>query len=127
MGAVPVDLGLAPDDEDAIEQALSRAERQSSNRLKDVRRLGQGWVGEEALAVALYSAMVGESFEDAVRIAANHDGDSDRTDSLAGQIWGAHAGLSVLPQDWLDDLDVLDVLTPLLGHLVWPQVDDQAG
>lgn len=51
--------------------------------------LGEGWVGEEALAIGVYAALKAESFMDAIIIAANHDGDSDSTASIAGQIWGA--------------------------------------
>ena len=41
--------------------------------------LGEGWVGEEALAIGLYAALAAPSFENAIRIAANDGGDSDST------------------------------------------------
>jgi hypothetical protein len=50
--------------------------------------LGGGWVGEEALAIGLYAALVAPSFADAIRLAANHGGDSDSTASIAGQPYG---------------------------------------
>lgn len=80
--------------------------------------LGQGWTGEEALAIALYAALRADSFEDAVRLAANHDGDSDTTASLAGQVWGALHGLDVLPHAWIAPLDVLDPLCDVAARLV---------
>lgn len=71
--------------------------------------LGLGWVAEEALAVALYAVLVTEAaavspvdhFLAAVRLAANHGGDSDSTASIAGNILGALHGEAALPQSWL--------------------------
>jgi ADP-ribosylglycohydrolase len=71
--------------------------------------LGLGWVAEEALAVALYSVLATapasvspvEHFLAAMRLAANHDGDSDSTASIAGNILGAHYGEAALPPAWL--------------------------
>jgi ADP-ribosylglycohydrolase len=80
--------------------------------------LGQGWNGDEALAIGLYAALRADSFEEALRLAVNHDGDSDTTASLAGQIWGALYGLDVLPHAWVAPLDVLDPLCDVAGRLV---------
>ncbi|MGC5048832.1 ADP-ribosylglycohydrolase family protein [Micrococcus porci] len=65
--------------------------------------LGEGWVAEEALAIAAYAALVAETrAEDpaaalalALRIGANHGGDSDSTAALAGQLLGARHGMAV--------------------------------
>ena len=59
--------------------------------------LGLGWVGEEALAIGLYAALAARDFPEALALAANHDGDSDSTASIAGQIWGAWKGLDGIP------------------------------
>ena len=64
-------------------------------------------MGEEALAIALYAVLVGSSYVEAVRIASNHDGDSDSTALIAGQIWGAWKGLKEIPHGWIAKLDVL--------------------
>ena len=63
-------------------------------------------MGEEALAIALYAVLVSRSFVEAVRIASNHDGDSDSTASIAGQIWGGWKGLIEIPHEWITKLDV---------------------
>jgi ADP-ribosylglycohydrolase len=75
-----------------------------------VSELGQGWVGEEALAVGLYAAMAASSFAECVELAANHDGDSDSTASIAGQVWGARHGLADIQDDVVSRLDVLEPL-----------------
>ena len=44
-----------------------------------VESLGGGWVAEEALAIAIYCALVAHDFADGVVLAVNHGGDSDST------------------------------------------------
>lgn len=70
-------------------------------------QLGEGWTGDEALAIGVYAACAAGSFENAVRLAANHDGDSDSTASIAGQLYGARHGIMALPHAWIRRLDVL--------------------
>jgi ADP-ribosylglycohydrolase len=83
-----------------------------------IRSLGEGWVGEEALAIALYAARRAGDFKDAMRICANHDGDSDSTASIAGQIRGAEHGLTGVPNAWVRRLDVFDPLCEVAGELL---------
>jgi len=73
-----------------------------------IARLGLGWTGEEAVAIATYAALTGSSFEEVVARAANHDGDSDSTAAIAGQLWGAAYGTGSLPHAWARRLDVFD-------------------
>ncbi|AYG95653.1 ADP-ribosyl-(dinitrogen reductase) hydrolase [Brevundimonas naejangsanensis] len=81
-------------------------------------RLGEGWVGEEALAIALYSVAASDDFRAVMRIAANHDGDSDSTASIAGQLFGARHGLSRIPWSWVSRLDVFDALCEVAGDVL---------
>lgn len=60
--------------------------------------------------MVLHAALTGRDFADTLELAANHDGDSDSTASLAGQLWAAQHGLSVLPADAVYRLDVLEPL-----------------
>lgn len=102
----------------AIEQASELAGRVTDDRADAVARLGEGWVGEEALAIGLYSALVASDFADAVRIAANHGGDSDSTASIAGQMHGARKGLDSIPHAWVRRLDVLEPLLVVAGGTI---------
>lgn len=79
-----------------------------------ISQLGEGWIAEEALAIGLYATLKGATFQQAIAIAANHDGDSDSTASIAGQLWGAAYGIDDIPHDWITDLDVLDVSLQLI-------------
>ncbi len=98
----------------AMEAALARAAAPAADPSTDVAALGAGWVGEEALAIGLYAALRGADFAAVLAIAANHDGDSDSTASIAGQLWGAAHGVDDIPHAWIDRLDVL---APALGLL----------
>lgn len=69
-------------------------------------QLGDGWVGEEALAIALYCALREEDhWESAVLSAVNHSGDSDSTGSITGAVLGALHGVEALPQPWIAELE----------------------
>ena len=76
---------------------------------------GQGWVGDEALAVGLHAAATAGSFSEAIEVASNHDGDSDSTASISGQLYGAKHGLAALPAEAVYRLDVLEALLSFHG------------
>lgn len=73
----------------------------------DIHSLGGGWTGHEALAIAIYCALRYENdFAACLRAAVNHDGDSDSTGAIAGQILGALHGAACIPADWLAMLEL---------------------
>jgi ADP-ribosyl-[dinitrogen reductase] hydrolase len=73
-------------------------------------RLGGGWTGEEALAIAVACVLRASTFEDAVIAAVNHSGDSDSTGSIAGNLLGAVTGAGSIPARWLEHLEAMDVI-----------------
>jgi ADP-ribosylglycohydrolase len=76
-----------------------------------IESLGGGWVGEEALAIGLYCALVaGDNFLKGVRLAVNHSGDSDSTGAITGNIIGALLGEEALPAAWLNRLELHEVV-----------------
>jgi len=101
----------------AVTGAQELAHDRPEGRPEDVRILGEGWIGEEALAIGLYSVLCGKSFPDVLAIAANHGGDSDSTASVAGQLYGAWRGLDELPHAWVKRLDVFDPLVYLAAQI----------
>lgn len=102
---------------DAIVAALD-TKRRGEFSLPPVKHLGEGWVAEEALSIGLHSALLTDSFPDILRTAANHDGDSDSTASIAGEMYGAWRGLADLPNRWIRRIDVLVPLLRLAGELI---------
>ncbi len=64
-----------------------------------IMQLGEGWVAEEAWAVALYCVLRHiNSLEEAIIASVNHDGDSDSTGSITGNIMGAIYGYEHIKQ-----------------------------
>lgn len=83
-----------------------------------IRELGEGWVGDEALAIAIFSVMRHiDNFEDCIVCAVNHDGDSDSTGAIAGNIIGAILGYSAIPQYYLDNLEIEPVVVSVADDL----------
>jgi ADP-ribosylglycohydrolase len=83
----------------------------SAERMAD--ELGGGWVGEEALAIAVYAMLVTDDLADALRLSVNHSGDSDSTGSVCGNLAGAWYGVAAIPADWLDRLELRPAITSL--------------
>lgn len=100
---------------------MKRAMVLSTSNLSDleaIHELGEGWVGEEALAIALYCALkYADNFEKGIITAVNHKGDSDSTGAIAGNILGAHLGLQAIPSYFVEDLDVKELLFELGNDL----------
>jgi len=68
--------------------------------------LGEGWVGEEAVALALYCFLrYPYSYEKCVLRAANTNGDSDSIACIAGAISGAYLGFEAIPQSWAERIE----------------------
>lgn len=77
---------------------------------KAINELGEGWIAEEALAVALYCALKTTDFKEALILAVNHDGDSDSTGAICGNILGALYGMDVIPKDWIENLELKELI-----------------
>ena len=83
-----------------------------------IRKLGGGWVAEEALAIAIYVCLRAKNLEEALILAVNHSGDSDSTGSIAGQIMGAWHGVNAIPLRWLKNLELCEVIQTIADDLL---------
>lgn len=84
------------------------------NDFDNIRNIGEGWVGHEALAIAIYAALRYEfSFSDGIIAAVNHDGDSDSTGSICGNILGAYLGMEGIDGKWQEKLELKDTILEL--------------
>jgi ADP-ribosylglycohydrolase len=81
----------------ALRMALELADEGWSPTPEQVALLGEGWVAEEALSIAVYCVLSDSDPAAALVAAANHSGDSDSTGSITGNILGAIHGVN-----WLD-------------------------
>ena len=84
----------------------------------NITRIGEGWVAEEALAIALYCSLkYYDDFSAAIVAAVNHGGDSDSTGAITGNIVGAHIGYNNIPQKWKTDLQLHDIILEVADDL----------
>ncbi len=102
-----------------IRRAMQLAADGDPSAEKIQQQLGGGWVGEEALAIAVYAALTHpSSFQDAIVLAANHSGDSDSTAAICGNIMGAGLGDDAIPSKWLEQLELRTVIEQLVTDAV---------
>lgn len=103
----------------ALDNAVELAGRQPDSVVSE---LGEGWVGEEALAIYLFCALTAKDFRSGVLCAVNHGGDSDSTGSITGNLLGAMAGIDAIPDDWVCELEgehvIRTVAEDLVGHFL---------
>ena len=107
-----------------IEQAI---QLQDSDLPVDeaISQIGQGWVGEEALGIAIYCALrFPENWGEGVLAAANHSGDSDSTASITGGISGALMGIEAIPAHWVENVENSEKIKNLAKNLFAIYRDD---
>ena len=96
---------------------MDRAIRFANEEMEDmtaIRELGEGWVAEETLAIAVYCALkYQKDFEKGVVASVNHDGDSDSTGAVTGNILGAYLGIDSIPNKFIEPLELKDVIGEL--------------
>ena len=101
-----------------IDLAVELAENGAAGDLDNIHRLGEGWVAEETLGISLYCALRYEDdFSAGVTAAVNHDGDSDSTGAVTGNILGTLHGYSAIEEKWKKDLELSDVILELADDL----------
>jgi len=93
-------------------------------RAESLGELGEGWVADEALAIALACALAAPDYETGVRLAVNHDGDSDSTGAMAGNLLGAMHGVEAIPKRWMLSIELRRVIIEMADDLAtfpdWP-------
>ena len=100
-----------------IDQAKMLAQ-QNVEDLKAIKKLGEGWVAEETLAIAIYCALKYENdFDKALIASVNHSGDSDSTGAVTGNILGARLGLEEIPEKYINNLELCDLVVEIADDL----------
>ncbi|MDO3380269.1 ADP-ribosylglycohydrolase family protein [Geoalkalibacter halelectricus] len=104
----------------AIDKARQlAADLNASPCQETIEGLGEGWTGEEALAIAVYCSLVAKgNFDFGVRLAVNHGGDSDSTGAIAGKILGAMLGRKGIGEQWLMPLELRDIIEQVATDLI---------
>lgn len=103
--------------EDIIDRAMELSENGESD-LRNIHRLGEGWGAEETLAIATYCSLRHQdNFSAGVRAAVNHNGDSDSTGAVTGNILGALLGYEAIDEKWKKNLELSDVILEMADDL----------
>ena len=102
-----------------LKKAVGLALDGSVPDLEGIHRLGEGWVADEALAIAVFCAVRYQNdFAAAIRAAVNHKGDSDSTGAICGNILGAWLGEEAVEKAFdLKQLELADVTRTIADDL----------
>ncbi len=102
--------------DDAIQKVVRCIDWENEEKALDY--LGEGWVGEEAVALALYCFLrYPDDYKRAVLRGANSNGDSDSIASITGSISGAYLGIGAVPPEWIMRIEKTDYLGSLAERL----------
>ncbi|MGN0642127.1 MAG: ADP-ribosylglycohydrolase family protein [Huintestinicola sp.] len=101
---------------------LEKAILLSSENIDDIdaiHELGEGWVAEETLAIAVYCSLKHiDSFEEAIIASVNHGGDSDSTGAVTGNILGSYLGIDAISSEFQESLELYELMTDLADKLI---------
>lgn len=120
LAAAKAILKSEPDHQETL-QAIELAEDLASTSTPNheaIRRLGKGWIAEEALAISIYCSLAAKTFKQGVLMAVNHDGDSDSTGAITGNLLGAMLGVKAIPEKWLQPLELRDTIAEIAEDLL---------
>ena len=121
--ADPDDLGegiRAPQgkNKDTNLHGVQSAQEAFDKDLENIHMLGEGWVAEETLGIALYCALRHQDdFSAGVIASVNHKGDSDSTGAVTGNILGALHGYDAIEEKWKNDLELSKVILEIADDL----------
>jgi ADP-ribosylglycohydrolase len=100
-----------------IEKAMHLANTDTPNH-EAIKQIGEGWVAEETLAIAIYCvAKHFDNFEKALIASVNHGGDSDSTGAVTGNILGSAIGYEAIPKHFKGDLELHDLILHVADDL----------
>ncbi|MCD8082425.1 MAG: ADP-ribosylglycohydrolase family protein [Clostridiales bacterium] len=100
-----------------IDRAIWLSEN-GGNDLANIHALGEGWVAEETLGIALYCSLkYQDDFSKAMIASVNHKGDSDSTGAVTGNILGALVGYEAIEEKWKNHLELSDVILEMADDL----------
>ena len=110
------------DNNEECTQSVLKALELSESDVADadaIKLLGEGWVGEEALAISIYCSLkYQDDFKKAIITAVNHSGDSDSTGAITGNILGAYLGINCIPSEWVEHVELSESILQISDDLL---------
>ncbi len=101
-----------------MDKAIKLSQVNDISDLDAIKELGEGWVAEETLAIAIYcSIKYANDFDKALIASVNHSGDSDSTGAVTGNIVGAYLGLKGIPKKYLKNLELKQIIFDIADDL----------
>lgn len=86
--------------------------------MENIHAIGGGWVGDEALAIAVYCWLrYPADFDKALIASVNHSGDSDSTGAILGNVLGAVFGYEAIGEKWKRNLELRGVILEIADDL----------
>lgn len=111
-----------------LTRKATRLAHSSTPDYRAIEELGEGWTGEETWAISLFCTIRHiDSIHDAIVASVNHNGDSDSTGSVTGNIMGAIYGYEEIKHQRLfcpGDKDFQDTIE--LANIILALADDLA-
>ncbi len=108
-----------------IQKAIKLADSSLSDR-DAISQLGEGWVAEETAAIAILCVMRHiRDFEGCLVAAVNHDGDSDSTGAVAGNIIGTILGYTGITEKFRNNLELIKLILSIADDLVGESTEKQ--
>lgn len=96
--------------DEIIDKAIELSENDDCD-LENIHRLGNGWFAEETLAIAIYCSLRYQNdFSKGIIAAVNHNGDSNSTGAVTGNILGAYLGFAAIEEKWKKNLELYDLI-----------------
>lgn len=113
----PIVQEISPDFDKQME-LLKKVIEEDLSVEQGLAKLGNGWIAEEAVAMALYAVIKNPNdFVQTVRSAVNISGDSDSVGTIAGGISGALLGIDAIPESWVEKLAQKGILEGIVLDL----------
>jgi len=104
---------------DLIDLAIALSENDESD-LENIKKLGEGWVAEETLAIAIYCSLKYQNdFSKGIIAAVNHNGDSDSTGAVTGNILGALLGYDAIEDKWKENLECKEIILEMADDICY--------
>ena len=101
---------------DVLEYALHLSEC-GDDWKQSIMLIGEGETAEDVLAMAVYCALKADSYEEAVRMAANCGGISSSIACVCGSIAGAMVGGNGIPAEWQHNLELHQMMLNWIDKL----------
>ena len=102
----------------AIMKKSLKLSKSNKNDAEAISELGEGWGADETLAIAVYCSLkYNDNFEKAIIASINHNGDSDSTGSVTGNIMGAIHGYKKIPKKFISNLELKEIIMEIADDL----------